>query len=121
VRLGGAGRRVLGQLLTESVVGAFGGLVAAAALAAALWGVPGCGPRKDADEPLAPGVGSCRVACARLRELGCGEAEPTPEGRPCELWCEHYGDHRSAALPYGIKTTCLERVASCPEVKTCGR
>jgi len=102
----------------ESLAGLLLGLLVAGLVSWSVWGLPGCGPAK---EPPGPAPATCSAACAKLRSLDCDEGRPTPEGQPCELWCEHFGDHRAAALPYGVKTQCLASVASCPEVKACGR
>jgi hypothetical protein len=47
--------------------------------------VSGCG-LLHVDHPIMPEV-ACSNACARLAELGCESAKPTPEGTTCEQIC----------------------------------
>lgn len=53
----------------------------------------------------------CGRACARLEQLGCPEAKPTPKGTTCSEVCEN-------AVAEGIKldTDCIERATACSDV-----
>jgi hypothetical protein len=79
-------------------------------LAAALVGcaidVP---PRPPADPD------GCAPACERMRELGCPEGSPTPDGVACEVMCRDVQASRLNA----IDTACLIAADSCAAAGEC--
>ena len=57
----------------------------------------------------------CPAACERLRELGCPEGDPTPEGAPCEAVCREV----QASQLGVIDTQCLIAAPSCAAAGEC--
>ncbi len=57
----------------------------------------------------------CAAACARLRHLGCPEAEPTPDGASCETVCDRVQDSGA----YELNTECVTRADRCHEAEEC--
>lgn len=67
--------------------------------------------------PVPPPAGSCAVACARLRELGCEAAKPTEAGASCEAVCEYVNSSGTLQLDTG----CVAAAASCEAADRCVR
>jgi hypothetical protein len=67
------------------------------------------------EPPPAPGAVPCPVACARLAELGCPEADPTPDGASCVDVCQNVED--SGVLRY--PTGCVAAATTCAEAQRC--
>ena len=68
-------------------------------------------------EPPVPAPSSgCDRACARLRALGCEDAEPTPAGAPCEDVCSN-----ASAPDYspGWPVDCIASSSSCDAAHDC--
>jgi hypothetical protein len=94
-----------------------GGLILAAVLALGLQAAR-CGPPDDPADPPAPDAGdpaSCADACAHLEELGCEEAEPTPEGATCEEVCEAVESSGTVTL----NPACVLQIETCEEIDGC--
>ena len=66
-------------------------------------------------EPSPADPESCEAACARLAELGCPEAEPTPEGATCTEVCENV-EHSGAVT---LNPACVVGIDSCDELDPC--
>lgn len=58
---------------------------------------------------------TCAVACARLRELECPDAEATPNGASCEAVCENV--QGSGIVAWDL--SCRARATSCAAVDSC--
>lgn len=84
-----------------------------AALVALLVGA--CSPQPfplDPPRPPPPDAGTlsdCELACARLAELGCPEAKPTPAGASCVDVCWNAEDSGVVTLD----PACVARTTSC--------
>ncbi len=57
---------------------------------------------------------SCSAACARWREMGCEEGQPTAEGKTCEDVCLHVGE-----AGIGLDTACVQQASSCEAARSC--
>ena len=68
----------------------------------------GGAPDTDAD---------CNSVCDRWRDLGCSEADPTPEGARCEEVCENV--QGSGIVRWDLD--CRASVASCADIDACER
>jgi hypothetical protein len=62
------------------------------------------------EQPRPSSVPTCGDVCGHLLDLGCGFAQPTPLGEPCESTCRdaRYWDRR-----------CLAEVGSCQAAAVC--
>lgn len=58
---------------------------------------------------------TCAGACERLRELGCEEGEPTPDGDTCEDVCFNALNVPAARLD----VACLQTAPSCEAARNC--
>lgn len=61
--------------------------------------------------PIPPGEATCHDACDRWAELGCEEAEHTPEGLPCSRVCEINEDMWDL--------DCFAAVDTCEAIESC--
>lgn len=62
------------------------------------------------------GASGCAAACAKLAQLGCPEAKPTPKGASCvEVCANTQGD----SSPVSLQTDCVVRAGSCDDAKAC--
>ncbi len=61
--------------------------------------------------PIPPNEATCHDACDRWEELGCEEAEPTPQGLPCSSTCEINADMWDL--------DCLAAVETCKAIESC--
>lgn len=79
---------------------------------------PGPAPKPSSNSPTSPGdaAAAAQEACQTLRALGCKEAQPTPEGTPCEIWLAQAGQ-----TPAGVSLSCLQKVTNCAETSSCRR
>jgi hypothetical protein len=68
---------------------------------------PAPGPVDAGPTPLSDAGSSCSRACARYKQLGCIQAEPTPKGVTCTEVCAN-------AAREGIDLTCGGRAESLP-------
>lgn len=69
-------------------------------------------PPVNPDEPTIPPSklrATCVDACLHLSELGCPDAQPTPDGASCSEVCE--------SLP--IRPACLASVTICEQTAAC--
>jgi hypothetical protein len=89
-------------------------LLAALVLAA---GLAGCPPKPPPppEKPGPAGGPGCDVGCARLAELGCDAAKPTPQGASCIEVCQNV--QASGITSWDIP--CMQRATSCPEADKC--
>lgn len=65
------------------------------------------------------GADECTAACARLAELDCPEAVPTPKGETCGELCRRVqaiGDGST----YSLRTSCVSGAADVNGVRRCG-
>jgi len=80
------------------------------ALAAALLA---CSPTPGPQPPPAPEA--CEAACARLAELGCPEAAPTPDGGMCTDVCLNVELSGYATA----NPRCIAEAESCAAIDLC--
>jgi hypothetical protein len=84
-------------------------------------GVGGCHIAPAPVTPVEPdpeqSAFDCASACARLRELGCPEAENTAGGATCEQVCDNV--QSSGIVSWDL--ACRSRAPSCPAVDLCER
>lgn len=80
------------------------------ALALALGAHCGNNPGPNEGDPE-----SCADACARLAELECPEAEPTPEGASCVEVCENVEGSGTVTL----NPACVIGITACAQVDAC--
>jgi hypothetical protein len=64
--------------------------------------------------PVEPEPG-CEAACQRMRELGCEEGNPTPEGATCEEICIEA--ERSGLAD--VDTKCIVELEACGSYDVC--
>jgi hypothetical protein len=71
-------------------------------------------PITDAGTPEpSPAATTCETACARLKDLGCKEGEPSPDkGTPCEVWFCDVVDQKIV----DFDLACLSSIESCADV-----
>lgn len=63
--------------------------------------------------PNAPKLENCPVACAHLRELGCELGTPTPRGKSCEDLCKVMESN-------GVRfISCTINASSCESADAC--
>ena len=76
-----------------------------------------CAPAYDpGPSPVDAGtLDDCERACARLAELGCPEAEPTPEGATCVDVC--WNAESSGVVT--LDPVCVAAINSCDELGAC--
>lgn len=72
--------------------------------------------------PVPPGpadaaAASCASMCARLADLGCPAAKPTPEGASCEKVCQNVQD--SGLILWNLE--CRTRAPTCAAIDECER
>ena len=72
-------------------------------------------------QPLPPpapptGTPSCETACARLEQLGCNAAKPTPGGTTCATVCTNV--ETSGVVLYGVE--CVMVAETCAAADRCG-
>jgi hypothetical protein len=72
-----------------------------------------CGNKPGPDGEGDPA--SCADACAHLDELGCPEAEPTPEGATCVEVCENVETSGTVTL----NPACVIEITACAQVDEC--
>jgi hypothetical protein len=77
--------------------------------------LPPAPPVPPADPSQDGGAGGCAQACARLRELGCAAARPTPRGASCVEVCGNV--ESSGQVSWG--PSCVVRSNSCAEASEC--
>ena len=77
----------------------------------------GCAPAPVAPgpQPVDAAPGACVDACARLAELGCPEAEPTPDGGSCVDVCVNVEQSGYVTLD----PACIARATNCDAVNAC--
>lgn len=61
------------------------------------------------------GAHPCERACARLAQLGCPEAKPTPGGGSCVSVCQNVEDSGIVTLD----PECVAKISSCAEIERC--
>lgn len=76
--------------------------------------VTACSDQQIPDPVIPTDTDRCPAACERMRELGCEEGEPLPDGTPCEIFC---ADVQGAGFP--LFPSCLEKIDSCTEIDDC--
>lgn len=86
-------------------------LTACAACTAYTWDPP-LPPRPPPEQSDA---GACERACARLSELGCEEAQPTPGGATCLEVCET----AETSGYFTLDPNCIAEVGQCSDVERC--
>lgn len=73
-----------------------------------------CFQKPPAEEPKGEPE-ACPAACAKLRELGCEEAEPTPNGATCEDVCKSIETSNLVS----VGPACVARAETCESVGEC--
>lgn len=82
-------------------------------IAAVLLLVLGCA---TVPPPPPSGSPSCETACARLEQLHCTAAKPTPTGASCTEVCANI--ESSGYVEYGV--ACVTNALTCDKADTCG-
>jgi hypothetical protein len=83
------------------------------AIAVSLLVAAHCGNKPPPDGEGDPA--SCVDACAHLDELGCPEAEPTPEGATCVEVCRNVETSGTITL----NPACVVEIDECAQVDEC--
>lgn len=100
--------------MTDRTFSVLAGLLVALTLLGTVAILEGC--QLHSDTPSGP-TKTCGDACERLRYLRCEEGEPLA-GTTCEEACDYYSHQARGSL---VDTNCLSTIASCSQVKTCGK
>lgn len=102
---GPVGASFLGHTMTYTRL-----LARTALLAAAL--LLGCPAPVIPPPPTPPAPSAdCGDVCDHWRELGCQQADPSPDGQPCEVLCDVMG--------YTWDKACMAAVATCAAIEDC--
>lgn len=76
----------------------------------------GCGscPLVPTPAPIDPrDATTCPGACMHLRQLGCEEGQPLPDGTTCEVFCE-----RTQAAGHALRPSCVMQITTCAELES---
>lgn len=74
----------------------------------------GCPKPPEPPPPPPSGSVTCEMVCAHWSDLGCEEAEPTPDGDSCVAVCENI---QKGNLPDDLE--CQALVDSCEQIDDC--
>jgi hypothetical protein len=59
----------------------------------------------------------CGEMCSHLKQLGCEEGEPLPDGTSCEDFCKSMGNNG-----HNLNISCILSIKECSELSTkCGQ
>jgi hypothetical protein len=90
-------------------------LLFAVAMSLAMCDTPPPSPVPPPPDPTPrPGEFTCQTACDQFRFLGCAEAEPTPAGAPCVVFCENA---QASSAPLDLN--CIVLAKSCAQAREC--
>ena len=63
-------------------------------------------------EPL--DTNDCTMACQHLRDLGCPEGSPLPDGTSCADWCTWTQENG-----HGLNPSCVKTIMACAAMESC--